>query len=231
MRLTSIFQQQTSIFSTLISSSVLATGLAVSSALIAPTAQAFELTLAPACDVAAAVFNPEYDDCQGAYELEGGENDVTDGGSDNIVTQLLNDDNIFGDPDWTFLGKDDGAGTSFFTVNGIDSTSGNIVFDVAAIEEEYGPTFTHNYDIAVSFKAAQNFSIYKWGAGLKTDTIDWTTDGTATNQNNDNPRDLSHASVYFRLKDKVKRVPEPTSLLAIGLIGGGMFLSRRRQNG
>ncbi len=28
-----------------------------------------------------------------------------------------------------------------------------------------------------------------------------------------------------------RRVPEPTSILALGLIGGGMFLSRRRKNG
>lgn len=229
-----MFKQKQSIFSSLIGSSVLATGLAVTSSFIAPTAQAFTPTEDPACDVAAAVFNPGYDNCKGAYELAGGENDVTNGGSDNIATQLLNDDNIFGAEDWTFLAKDDGGGTDFFTVNDIGSTSGNIEFDTAAIEAEYGTTFTENYDIAVSFKAAKSFSIYQWDAGLGTDTIEWTTDGTATNKNGVTQA-LSHASVYFRYKAIVDppraRVPEPTSILALGLIGGGMFLSRRRQNG
>ncbi|NET46472.1 hypothetical protein [Okeania sp. SIO2B3] len=227
-------KQKTSIFSTLMGSSVLTTGLVVSSAFIAPATQAFTLTEDPACNVAAAVFNPQYDDCKGAYELAGGENDVTDGGPNNIATQLLNNDDIFGTEDWTFLGKDDGNGTSFFTVNGINSTSGEIVFDTAAIENVYGPTFTQNYDIAVSFKAAKNFSIYQWDAGLGTNTIDWTTDGTATNKQGVT-QGLSHASVYFRYKEIVDppraRVPESTSMLTLGLIGGRMFLSRRRKNG
>ena len=218
--------------STLIGSSVLATGFAVTSSLIAPEAQAFDLTLDPACDAAAAVFNPEYDNCQGAYLLDGGENDVTDGEADNIVNQLLNVEDIFGNPDWTFFAKDDGAGTSFFTVNGINSTTGDIVFDTAAIEAAYGPTFTEDYDIAVSFKAAKNFSIYQWDAALGTDTITWSTEGTATNGGG-SAQALSHASVYFRYKDVVTpppaRVPEPTSILALGLIGGGMFLSRRKK--
>ncbi len=35
----------------------------------------------------------------------------------------------------------------------------------------------------------------------------------------------------FTAPPQRRRVPEPTSLLALGLIGGAMFLSRRRQNG
>jgi hypothetical protein len=200
--------------------------LALSLAQHSGTASAYTLTQDPACDVAAAVFSPDYDDCQGAYLLEGGENDVTNGDATNIATQLLNDDNIFGDADWTFFGKDDGAGTPYFTVTGLNSTLGSIVFDVAAIEAAFGPTFAQDYDLAVSFKAARNFSLYYWEAPVFVGIaaiIDWTTAGTATN-NDGAAQALSHASVYFR---QVEPENPPTGAPApatVALIGVGCLL-------
>jgi len=192
-------------------------------------ANALTLTNDPACE--AGTFAPPFSECSGSYELEGGENDVTDGGADNIVTQLLNVDEIFGDGDWFFLAKDDGGGTDFFQISGLGATSGTIEFDVAAIALAFGEDFPADYDIAISLKAAQNFSVYAWNAGDGAEIISWTTDGTATNDRG-NPQALSHGSVYLRFigDDDLSPptgvpAPWPLALLAIGgiVIGCGRF--------
>ncbi len=47
-----------------------------------------------------------------------------------------------------------------------------------------------------------------------------------------NVMDVSHISLYHRFKDdgNSTRVSEPSTMLALGLIGSEMFLSRRRQS-
>ena len=207
-------------------------------AILSSAAGAYELTESPECDVGAAVFNPQYDACYGAYLLGNGENDVTDGEADNIVNQLLNTDEIFGDDEWTFLEKreNDTAGT-YFTVSGMGSTSGSITFDTTAIEAEYGPTFIQDYDIVISLKAAKNFSIYQWDAALGTNTITWSTAGTATNGGGI-VQALSHVSVYFQYNGSgddqdddsstvIVSEPKTLALLAFGLCG--LVLVRRRR--
>jgi hypothetical protein len=199
----------------------------------------YTLTLDPKCNIAAAVFDPDYTDCSGAYLLGNGENDVTNGQADNIVNQLLNNNpGLFGDGDWTFLAKDDGKGTTFFDVTGIGQTSGTIEFDVDAIENSvlFDPEFIENYDIAISFKAAKNFSIYYWQAPLNSTTISWTTDGTATNDQ-DIAQGLSHASVYLRRRDdeggggNPTETPEPSTVLGLtAFLGGAAVLRRRRSS-
>ena len=109
-----------------------------------------------------------------------------------------------------------------------------IEFDITKMTEEYGSDFLDNYDIAVSFKSAKKFSIYEWDAGeLESNSIIWDTLGTATNPRNGQGKALSHASIYVRYDSMINpppaKVPEPTSVLALGLIGGGVLLSRRRQ--
>jgi hypothetical protein len=206
--------------STLIGSSLLATGVALATMM---PAQAYSVSTL-SCDAAATAFTPDYDNCVGAYTLDGGENDVTDGDDDNIVNKILNVDNVFGTEDWTFLGKDDGAYNGFFNIVGLNNTTGSINFNVAAIEAVYGTSFLNNYDVAVSFKAGKNFSIYEWEAALGTDTIEWSTTGTSVNKNGA-AQGLSHGSVYFRKKDGgvTEKTPEPASAAALGLFALASF--------
>ena len=224
--------------SLLIGSTVIATGLVFIPDFFTP-AGAYTLTSDPNCDAAATVFNPVYSACVGAYELGGGENDVTDGDDDNIVNQLLNNDplveSLFGTDDWTFLEKVDvGVNNgSFFDITNFNtnSTTGSIEFDVSAIETAYGTSFLNDYDIAISFKAAKNFSIYKWNAPLGTDRIDWSTAGTATN-NRGIAQGLSHASVYFRRNDNTPdpvSTPEPGTAGMMALLALGAVTSWKKQ--
>ena len=80
---------------TLLSTSVLIFGIGLMPSL--PPANAFTMDTSLSCDVAASALNPDYDAFQGAYVLDNGENDVANGDADNIVSQLLNVDDIFGD--------------------------------------------------------------------------------------------------------------------------------------
>jgi hypothetical protein len=224
--------------SVLIGSTAIATGLTVISGSATP-AMAYALSSNPACNTAAAVFNPVYDACVGAYLLGTGENDVTDGDDDNIVNQLLNNDSsvesLFGADDWTFLEKVDvGVNNgSYFDITSLNSnsTNGSIEFDVSAIEAAFGTSFLSDYEIAVSFKAATNFSIYQWDAPLGVDTIDWSTAGTATNRRG-NPQGLSHASVYFRRNDNTPdpvSTPEPGTAGVMALLALGGVISWKKQ--
>lgn len=218
-------------FLTLIGSTIFATGLGIISNSFQP-ARAYTLTNNPDCDAAVNVFNPVYSDCVGAYRLGNGENDVTDGGENNIVTKILNEDDVFGELDWTFGAKfdDDGyqGNSNLFSLTGLNNTSGTINLNRSEIENVLGSTFDR-YEIALSFKAAKNFSIYKWDAPLGTDTINWSTIGTATNRRG-HAKNLSHASLYVRKTEEtpVTEVPEPGTVGAMSLLAFGAITSLKK---
>ena len=79
------------------------------------------------------------------------------------------------------------------------------------------------YDLAISFKAGDSFSIYYWEAPLLSSTINWTTAGVAYGK--EFPKALSHVSVYLR---GATEIPEPgtMALLVIGLFG--LMMSRKK---
>lgn len=190
----------------------------------------YTLTNSPDCDAAAAVFDPAYDSCSGAYLLDGGENDVTSGEADNIVNQILNDDDVFGADDWTFGGKFDGAYSGMsglFSVTGLNTTSGAVDLNTSLLGG------SGEFDVVLSFKAGKNFSLYAWTpldespASGDFGNIEWSTSGTSVNRNGD-AKELSHVSVYYR-QSGVTTVFEPMTvgLFALGLFGVGAIRRKR----
>lgn len=162
--------------------------------------------------------------CKGSYQLGKGENDVQDGSSDNLVTQKLNDENVFGDRDWMFGAKYDantsGSNHEGFSVSGLGKTSGNFSFS----NLDWNKT-----EVAISLKSSKGYSLYHLTADDldENGTLAWDTLGTSTNKQK-KAQGLSHISYYTRISpitlevaERLKRVSEPTvmsDLLAVGLI-------------
>ncbi|AUT00801.1 PEP-CTERM sorting domain-containing protein [Nostoc sp. CENA543] len=84
----------------------------------------------------------------------------------------------------------------------------------------------------VSFKASDSYSAYlfkdyDWSQGL---TGIFNTIGVSVNKKG-NAQALSHASLFVSdIKTDTKDVPEPATLLGLGLVASGMVISRRRQS-
>lgn len=208
--------------------SIAAAGMAFSTSV--GSAQAFELSSSLSCDISQVMGAT---DCSGSYELGRGENDVTNGGADNIVSQLLNQDDLFGKTSeaWTFGAKYDGGwsgnNAAGMGVSGLGSTSGT--FDFSKID-------LATTDIAVSLKAAKGFSLYyiKAGSIMDASVLSWSTAGTSTN-NKGKAQGLSHISYYTRIAEylepevpSVRKVPEPTALSALFAVGAVAMVRRKK---
>lgn len=99
--------------------------------------------------------------------------------------------------------------------------------------------FKEDIDTKFSFvlKAGSFWSAYFFD-GIEANTIlDFTTEGVAMNDNGF-AADLSHATIYvsnITASDLVQAppkvyVPEPSAVVGLAFLGGGMFLSRRRKS-
>jgi len=193
--------------------------MAATFGLISVSANAYTLTNDPDCG-AISVFSPDYTSCVGAYDLGPGENDVTDGGADNIVNDILNIQDVFGAEDWTFLEKDDtDSNGGCLSVIGINSTTGMLTICDGG--------FDWPIEVAISFKAAGSFSIYYWSAlAGPPGSISWEVLGVSTN-NNGGIQGLSHLSVYVRNGEMDVAEPGTLALFGLGLLG--LAAARRRK--
>ncbi|MGD1805687.1 PEP-CTERM sorting domain-containing protein [Dapis sp. BLCC M126] len=97
-----------------------------------------------------------------------------------------------------------------------------------------------NYQFAMVLKTSTEWSAYFFDGIEKGTVLDWNTMGVALDGSGNAGKGLSHISfyvsdVYVDLNNNMNyepkvRVPEPSSIAALAFIGGGMFLSRRRQS-
>lgn len=96
-----------------------------------------------------------------------------------------------------------------------------------------------DYKFSFVLKAGNTWSSYFFD-GIEAGTIlDFTTGGVSKNQNG-NRADLSHATLYVsdievalreeQNKQRKVYVPEPSAVVGLAFLGGGMFLSRRRKS-
>ncbi len=203
----------------LLPAAAIAIGIAISAA---PAAHA-----APDCEAASFSFTS----CSGSYTLGGGQNDVTDGGADNLATQQLNDNDLFGDGDWLFGAKYDGntsgSNNEGFSVDGLGSTSGT--FSFANMDWE-------TTEVAISLKSAKGYSLYYLTESDLDDNgeLAWDTAGTSTNRKG-KAQALSHISYFTRIEtiapvveNQIRKVPEPAAMSGLLAVGMAAALRKRR---
>jgi hypothetical protein len=154
-------------------------------------------------------------DCEGAFS-----------GNDTTALEAKLDGGLFSDivgagVDWTLLGKSDEANNFLLAANG--STTG-----AWSLKQ---PLSSNTF--VVSFKASTSYSAYlfkdyDFSKGL---TGIFNTIGVSVNGQG-KAQGLSHASLYVSNKPKtppITYVPEPTTLVGLGLVATGMVFTRRRR--
>ena len=130
-----------------------------------------------------------------------------DAGAKDKALPLLNDDDVFGDLDWTSLGKSDDGGNGPFTSNP-GGTTGTLTLD----NKLSGP-------FVISLKGSNQFTLYYFADAVDVECIDFTMIDKAG---------LSHASLFTAQGTPTTGVPSPTAALAgLGLLG--LIASRRRR--
>jgi hypothetical protein len=176
--------------------------------------------------------------CSGSYVLGNGENDVTSGGANDIASQILNTQDIFGVKDWTFGNKINVGGTNSTSTSTTGANTHG--FKLSTGSSLTGGSFNFSNldlsknDVAVSLKSAKGFSLYyiKAGSVSNLSQINWNTSGTSVN-NKGAAQGLSHISYYTRMIEvtppPVKRVPEPASIAAITAVSALGVLARKKQ--
>ncbi|NEU78907.1 PEP-CTERM sorting domain-containing protein [Nostoc sp. UIC 10630] len=157
--------------------------------------------------------------CAGAFS-------GNDTGAGNPLETLL-DGGLFassvGNADWTLLAKSDQANSLFTAANGTNIGNWSL-----------SQPLTSN-TFVVSLKSSTNYSAYlfkdyDWSHGL---AGVFNTIGVDLNGSGNAGKALSHASLFvsnISNNPAPQAVPEPATLLGLGLAASGMVISRRRKS-
>lgn len=158
-------------------------------------------------------------DCKGPYSG----NDT--GAGDPLETLL--DDGLFSsfvdpDVDWSLLGKSDDTTPKFITAS--NTANGKLT-----LSNDYswlGKTFV------ISLKSSNSYSAYLF-QNFQGTTLEAMYNTIGVSQNNKGEaQGLSHASVFIANSPQTPppRLPEPASLLGLGLIATGILTVRRQRS-
>jgi hypothetical protein len=209
-----------------IATALLATGVVTGGMVSAANAGGFTTATCDVTDITDLTGAAAADACAGGF---GG----NDSQGDAWSTQL-NDNDIFGDYNWTNLYDMDGDGKDL-TDYKIDSANGsNDLFRISYSEGKI--EFYQDIDVqfALTLKAGNFWSAYSFEGVTANEIFDFDTTGVAVKNNGSSPA-LSHASIYFSDNSITpdtpdpQEVPEPTVIGGLLMLGAGLATSRRRR--
>jgi hypothetical protein len=120
----------------------------------------------------------------------------------------------------------------------------NYTLDIAGGPGGNKGTVTFDKDVnrrfAMVVKTQNSWSSYFFDGIMKDTVLDWNTMGVALDGSGTAGKDISHLSFYVSeievaLREEENKppkvyVPEPSAVLGLAFLGGGMFLSRRRKS-
>jgi len=147
------------------------------------------------------LITPDYDNCLGFFE----------GNNSNQEQTLLNTLNETWGYNWTFLlnskiESDNNWQSSFLN---LESSNENYSAGSIYFKDSFLSTYSDSYDIALVFKAGNEFSLYKWDSNFTSNLITYET----------NLSELSHAELYVRSNLPIHDIPEPMSILGTFISG------------
>jgi hypothetical protein len=147
------------------------------------------------------------------------------GAGDPLQTKLNDDlfDSVDPDASWSLLGKSDDTNPTFITAT--DTAEGTLTLG-GDLSFWLGKTFV------ISLKAANSYSAYLF-QNFQGNTLQAAYNTIGVSQNGQgNAQGLSHASIFIANLPQTPppRLPEPASLLGLGLIATGILTVRRQRS-
>jgi hypothetical protein len=192
------------LLSTLIGSSLLATGIISTSATSASAACSVDNIFSDALTASECYDGTDKNDDAG--DLTGWLGDIINGGGPDGL-------GASGDKVEGYNGSND-----YFTVNSEGGLTGTITF-----------TQTIDSPFSIVLKGSTGWSAYKFDGVTAGDTFDWTMAGVPLNNGGKTPA-LSHASLYLTEGGGGVKTPEPSLMIGLAVLGGGLVASRLRKS-